>query len=79
MEEAAAVNKGTPLTLFCFNLLHPPPYSILPFLRSLSPLAATTVERNDNHCGEFTCAGLDALHAIKSYMDSLITTYNLNS
>ncbi|KAF1866190.1 hypothetical protein Lal_00024187 [Lupinus albus] len=22
------------------------------------------------------CAGLDALHAIKSYMDSLITTYN---
>ncbi|KAE9584802.1 hypothetical protein Lalb_Chr25g0282231 [Lupinus albus] len=22
------------------------------------------------------CAGLDALHAIKSYMDSLVTTYN---
>ncbi|KAE9595851.1 hypothetical protein Lalb_Chr17g0343141 [Lupinus albus] len=58
MEEAAAVNKGTPLTLFCFNLLHPPPYSILPFLRSLSPLAATTVERNDNHCGEFTVSRL---------------------
>ncbi|KAE9617811.1 hypothetical protein Lalb_Chr03g0039451 [Lupinus albus] len=63
MEEAAAVNKGNPLTLFCFNLLHPPPYSILPFLRSLSPIASTTVERNDNHSGGFT-VGL--LHPLSS-------------
>ncbi|KAF1894657.1 hypothetical protein Lal_00027034 [Lupinus albus] len=58
MAVSTAVNEVTPLTLFCFNLLHLPPYSTLPFLRSLSPIAATTVERSDKHSGGFTVGRL---------------------
>ncbi|KAF1883443.1 hypothetical protein Lal_00042201 [Lupinus albus] len=43
----------------------------------LLPLSSLTSGGDNGGKNEHTtCAGLDALHAIKSYMDSLVTTYN---